>query len=62
LNANEDETLADLQMSATLMISIVFPSLIIHDFDKHFSNYARNLIGSLYLSFFFQGNSEVSEI
>ena len=34
MNANEDESLADLQMSATLMISIVFPSLIIHEFDK----------------------------
>jgi hypothetical protein len=33
--ANQDKSLADLKIVATLMISIVFCSLIIHEFDKH---------------------------
>jgi hypothetical protein len=32
--ANQDKSLADLKILATLVISIVFCSLIIHEFDK----------------------------
>jgi hypothetical protein len=32
--ANQDKSLADLKMLATLMISIVFCSLIIHESDE----------------------------
>jgi hypothetical protein len=34
--ANQDKSLANLKILATLMISTVFCSLIIHDFDKYF--------------------------
>ena len=34
LNANEDDSVSDLQMSSMVVISIVFPSWIIHEFDK----------------------------
>jgi hypothetical protein len=36
VDANQDKSLADLKILATLMISIVFCSLIIHDFDKNY--------------------------
>ena len=57
LNANEDESIADLQMSATLMISIGFPSLIIHEFDNftyHNNKFFGQVgsVGTKYLPYF----------
>jgi hypothetical protein len=51
--ANQDKSLADLKILSTLMISIVFCSLIIHEFDKYFYCFSSRSFTKLLMHVYF---------